>query len=106
MTTARINNHINKGDAITVGFNPNSLKINKELPKIELLASIYYDHTNITSIEDLKSFINRNTNKTISFTYKNICVVGYMKNHNINYISFNTSGHPTGAKVEITIQEK
>lgn len=106
MTTARINNHINKGDTITVGFSPNSLKINKNIDKLELLASVYYDYTNIASIEELYTFINRNKDKVISFTYKNICVVGYIKKHRVKYTSFNPEGIPTGAKVKITIQEK
>lgn len=106
MTTARINNHKNKGDSIIVGFNPNSLLINKENIKIKLLASIYYDQNNINTIYELVNFIDRNKADTVSFTYKNICVVGQFCKYHVDYTLFDQNGSPTRAKVDIEIQEE
>ena len=106
MTTARINNHKNKGDSVTVGFNPNSLIINKNSSKIKLLASIYYDQHNIDTIEQLVDFINRNKQDTISFTYKTICVVGHLSKYYTNYTLFDTDGLPIRAKLDIEIEEE
>ena len=106
MTTARINNHKNKGDFIIVGFNPNSLIIDKKNIKIKLFAAIYYDQNNIDTICQLIDFIDRNKQDIVSFTYKNICVVGHLSKHHIDYTLFDTNSHPIRAKVNIEIEEE
>lgn len=94
-------------DVITVAYNPSTIRISTSFMfSVSLIFTSKFptDHSVHDQIERFMAFMFSSLDRKVTFAWGNHLFHGILTNANAKYLNFETTGNPTYATIDITIQ--